>query len=462
MNVEHWQEKRPSPDVWEHPDMRRALAVRNFAKVFTILKTKQFSQRAILRLTNLSSATFHAIVREGRDVKDIEVLTRIADGLGFPRGYIGLAYDGTTQRLLLDPATARSHDASADQREVQDLLAYASTVATGSNPDDDGHRWWREASTGVAVEPPDQVGLHDVASLKTFIADMRRMDYQFGGGSCLEPITAQVGYVEQILRRSDYRGEVGVELCSAAADLHNLAGWTSMDVGHYSRARQHFRRALALAREIDDHSLLSNIFYRTGRLHLHQQKPKTALRFFQLGQLTARDSGCPLTVSMLCANEAWAYAVLGNRSQAMQSLHRAGAEFDIVYLADAAEWVRFFGEADLHAMFGVTMTACPDASVADLDTGIAHITAAIELRGDCMARSRAFEYADLATAHLRNGDRAECLEQGTKAIAAAGRIRSMRALDRLVPLRAAAARRSHDAELQEQIVNRIGALRVRI
>ncbi len=437
--------------------MRHALAERNFKEVFYLLRSHQMSQRVVCRLTGISSATHHAITCEGRVVKDRDVLIRIADGLGIPHGYIGMAYDDSTQRLLTRRVTRRANPES-EQHEVRELLRYASTVATGTNVDDDGPSWWLEAANATTSPPPEHVGDADVASLRKFIADMRSTDYQFGGGPCLEPVTASTWYVEHMLR-SDYSKHVGAELIAAAADLRNLAGWTAFDVGQYSLSRRHFRRALGLARHAEDHSLLSNILYRAGRLHLHREMPQTALRFFQLGQLTAQDAGCSLTVSMLHANEGWAYALLGNHNHMLQSLRRAEDEFANADLGRANAWVRFFGEADLHALAGVTMTAYAEASTAELDTGIEHLNHAIDLRGDSMARSRAFEFAALATAHLHNGDRDEGLTWGTTAVEAAGVVRSVRTVDRLAPLRAAADKRRGDSGLDD-LIHTIDALKV--
>ena len=64
-----------------------------------------------------------------------------------------------------------------------------------------------------------------------------------------------------------------------------------------------------------------------GRVHLHCDRVQDALRFFQLGQICAQDANCERTVAMLCANEAWAYALLGDAELALKSIHRARDEF---------------------------------------------------------------------------------------------------------------------------------------
>ncbi|WP_280335657.1 helix-turn-helix domain-containing protein [Nocardia wallacei] len=429
------------PVVWEHHRMRQALAGRDLKKVFELLQEAGISQRKAARHAGLNDSDLYRILNKGRVVTSVNTLTRVADGLGIPRGYLGLAYDDSTDWILrLVPPTGSGEE--AETGEVRDLLAYASTVATGTSGGDGG---WGSAPMHGLV--PERVREAHIDSLDEFTAAMRRMDYQFGGGACRDPIATQVHHAEQLLH-AEHSEALGRRLRASVADMHNLAGWTCFDIGLFTAARRHFRRALTLARQAEDHSLLSNILYRAGRLHLHRNMPAIALKFFQLGQLTAQDSGCTLTVAMLTANEGWARAVLGQTSQMHHALRRAEDEFASADHDIAAQWVRFFGDADLHAILGVALTSHPAANAVELDEGIRRINTAIALRDKDMARSRVFELSALATAHLRNGDRDEGLHTGTNAIAAAGDVRSVRTIDRLTPLREAAARRRGDADLQ--------------
>jgi tetratricopeptide (TPR) repeat protein len=129
-----------------------------------------------------------------------------------------------------------------------------------------------------------------VEQVESITSVMRALDYRYGGGACRDAVVAQVAWAQQLLG-SRYAEEVRLRLHLALADLHNLAGWTSFDVGRWSPARRHFARALEQARAADDASLVANVLYRMGRLHLHRGMLKEALRLFQLGQIAAQDSG---------------------------------------------------------------------------------------------------------------------------------------------------------------------------
>jgi transcriptional regulator with XRE-family HTH domain len=71
--------------------MAAVLATRDIGGVFRILQGLGLSQRHIARLTGQSQSEISEILA-GRGVTSYNVLTRIADGLGAPRGLLGLAY----------------------------------------------------------------------------------------------------------------------------------------------------------------------------------------------------------------------------------------------------------------------------------------------------------------------------------------------------------------------------------
>src|SRR5215468_2318218 len=79
------------PEVWERPAMRAALANRDITTVYRLLQKAGFSQQRIAALSGQSQPEVSAIIH-GRRVQAYDVLSRIADGLGIPRGYIGLSY----------------------------------------------------------------------------------------------------------------------------------------------------------------------------------------------------------------------------------------------------------------------------------------------------------------------------------------------------------------------------------
>ena len=212
-----------------------------------------------------------------------------------------------------------------------------------------GQRWTAPREAGTPL--PARVARCDVDRIEAVTCALRGLDYGHGGGACREAVVAQSRWVHELLY-ADAPDDVRHRLTLAAADLDNLAGWTSFDVGLYGPARGYFARALTQARRAGDASLVANVLYRAGRLHLHQGLAREALRFFQLGRIAAAEAACPVTLALLAANEAWAHAVLGDAVETRRALDRAHEEFARAE-GPAAPWTRFFGTADLQALEGM-------------------------------------------------------------------------------------------------------------
>jgi transcriptional regulator with XRE-family HTH domain len=80
--------------------MRRLLADHDIAGVYRLLHRHGVSQRTIAARTGQSQSEISEIVARHRQVHSYELLVRIAEGLGVPRGWMGLAYDETTQPYI--------------------------------------------------------------------------------------------------------------------------------------------------------------------------------------------------------------------------------------------------------------------------------------------------------------------------------------------------------------------------
>src|SRR5262245_53134375 len=175
---------RRTPDtiessLWHRSDMRSALAVRDIATVFKLLQRVGVSQRRIAALTGQSQSEISEILG-GRQVVSYEVLARIADGLGVPRGHLGLAYDEVTAELVgARPATAD---------EVVPPMAQLTALALGAS-EIDPHTWTRPFHLNWG-RGPDRAGLADVTRLEAVTAHLRATDYAHGGGATRDAVLA--------------------------------------------------------------------------------------------------------------------------------------------------------------------------------------------------------------------------------------------------------------------------------
>jgi transcriptional regulator with XRE-family HTH domain len=88
-------------EVLSTPTARVALANHDLATVYSLLNVAGYSQRRLAGLVGQRQSEVAKVIA-GHQVRTYDVLTRIADGLGVPRGWMGLAFDDETARLFAD------------------------------------------------------------------------------------------------------------------------------------------------------------------------------------------------------------------------------------------------------------------------------------------------------------------------------------------------------------------------
>jgi len=427
-------QERVDPAMWQRPDMRAALAARDIATVFRLLQRVGVSQRRIAALTGQSQSEISEILG-GRHVVSYDVLARIADGLGVPRGHLGLAYDDTTAQLVGAPSTQTVNpDTAPDEEDSRRLLARLTELTVGGTGIDP--QSWAQPFAVAWAPTPDHVGLPDVARLETITAQLRGLDRQYGGGACRDAVLAQVAWAQQLLRAQVAEDAVHA-LHVAVADLHALAGWTSFDLGIVGPARRHFGRALEHARFVEEPSMVAKVLYCLGRMHLHHGWGAQALKMFQLGQVAAQESGLGRAVAMMHANLAWAHAMIGENRQTLAAIGRAGDEYATAEQDEAPHWISFFDSAELQALRGMALATLPDPTPQVRSEAIERFSVSTALRELPLARSRAFEHTALAWLLFANGDVDEAVRVGHLAVDLAAELRSRRVVDRMAPLRTA-------------------------
>jgi hypothetical protein len=114
------------PDLWEQHEMRAALALRDITTVYRLLTHHGVPRGRIAALTGQPDHDVDRIL-SGAKVESYDTLTGIANGLGIPPGYMGLAHDE-------QPAPDSPCDcANLDERTKRDrFLAHAALVTVGT------------------------------------------------------------------------------------------------------------------------------------------------------------------------------------------------------------------------------------------------------------------------------------------------------------------------------------------
>lgn len=281
---------------------------------------------------------------------------------------------------------------------------------------------------------PRRIRENDVAVIEYAVEQLRALDHRHGGGACRPAVRRYLTQARLMLTEVTDETLLG-RLCVALADLHNLAGWTSFDLGLVAEAHRHLDRALELAKVTRAHDLAANVRYRKGRVHLHHGSPADALFEFTTGRLDAARAHSPLALAILSANQAWAHARMSERDEALSRMAQAEDEFAQSQVDTAPPWAAFFDANDLTAMAGTVHTEL--AQTVDgcyARSAVPAVRRAIDGYGDDMARSRAFNLISLSVDLLLLGERDEAVAVGERALQESKAVHSTRTKDRMAPL----------------------------
>ncbi|MDH6219317.1 transcriptional repressor NsdA [Streptomyces pseudovenezuelae] len=177
----------------------------------------------------------------------------------------------------------------------------------------------------------------------------RQWDAQCGGGLRRKAVVGQLHEVTDLLQEPQPDSTTR-KLFKVAAELAELAGWMSYDVGLQPTAQKYFVLALHAAKEAGDKPLGSYVLSSMSRQMIHLGRPDDALELIHLAQYGSRDCASPRTQSMLYAMEARAYANMGQPGKCKRAVRMAEDTFADVDDWDEPEsdWIRFFSEAELH------------------------------------------------------------------------------------------------------------------
>lgn len=274
----------------------------------------------------------------------------------------------------------------------------------------------------------------------------RQWDAQCGGGLRRKAVVGQLHEVTDLLQEPQ-TDATSRRLFRCAAELAELAGWMSYDVGLQPTAQKYFVLALHASKEAGDKPLGSYILSNMSRQMIHLGRPDDALELIHLAQYGSRDCATPRTQAMLYAMEARAYANMGQPSKCKRAVRMAEETF-----ADAGvdgepepDWIRFFSEAELngenaHSYRDLAYVAGRSPTYASLAEPV--MARAVELFGDDdeHQRSYALNLIGMATVHLLKKEPEQSTVLAGEALGIAKRVRSERVNTRLRKTVSTAAR----------------------
>jgi len=329
---------------------------------------------------------------------------------------------------------------------------------------------WLVPTPGASARPePEQatqrrgnrLSKPELDLLESTTVMFRQWDAQCGGGLRRKAVVGQLHEVTDLLQEPQPE-ETTRRLFKVAAELAELAGWMSYDVGLQPTAQKYFVLALHASREAGDKPLGSYVLSSMSRQMIHLGRPDDALELIHLAQYGSRDCASPRTQSMLYAMEARAYANMGQPGKCKRAVRMAEDTFTDADDWDEPDpdWIRFFSEAELH---GENSHSYRDlAYVAGRSPTYASMAApvmkrAVELFGKDAEhqRSYALNLIGMATVHLLQKEPEQSTVLAGQALEIARKVRSERVNTRIRKTVATAVRDFGDVaeviDLTEQL-----------
>ncbi|MDO0936908.1 hypothetical protein QQY66_36280 [Streptomyces sp. DG2A-72] len=265
----------------------------------------------------------------------------------------------------------------------------------------------------------------------------RQWDAQCGGGLRRKAVVGQLHEVTDLLQEPQPESTTR-KLFKVAAELAELAGWMSYDIGLQPTAQKYFVLALHAAKEAGDKPLGSYILSSMSRQMIHLGRPDDALELIHLAQYGSRDCASPRTQSMLYAMEARAYANMGQPGKCKRAVRMAEDTFGEADEWDEPDpdWIRFFSEAELygensHSYRDLAYVAGRSPAYASLAEPLMQRAVDLFAKDTEHQRSYALNAIGMATVHLLRREPEQASVLAAEAMQIAKKVRSERVNTRI-------------------------------
>ncbi|MFJ1655193.1 hypothetical protein ACIOC2_28330 [Streptomyces sp. NPDC088337] len=294
-----------------------------------------------------------------------------------------------------------------------------------------------EPEPQAASRRPGRLSRPELELLETTTVMFRQWDAQCGGGLRRKAVVGQLHEVTDLLQEPQPE-PTGRRLFKVAAELAELAGWMSYDVGLQPTAQKYFVLALHAAKEAGDKPLGSYVLSSMSRQMIHLGRPEDALELVHLAQYGSRDCASPRTQSMLYALEARAYANMGQPGKCKRAVRMAEDSFGDAEDWDEPDpdWIRFFSEAELygensHSFRDLAYVAGRSPTYASLAEPLMQKAVERFAEDHEHQRSYALNLIGMATVQLLQREPEQSTEYARQAMRVAKKVRSERVNTRI-------------------------------
>jgi tetratricopeptide (TPR) repeat protein len=319
------------------------------------------------------------------------------------------------------------------------------------------------AESAGASRRPSRLSEPELRLLEETTKMFRQWDAQCGGGLRRKAVVGQLHEVTDLLQEPQ-PGATAKRLFQCAAELAELAGWMSYDIGLQPTAQKYFVLALHAAKEAGDKPLGSYVLSSMSRQMIHLGRPDDALELVHLAQYGSRECATARTQAMLYAMEARAYANMGQPSKCKRAVRMAEDTFLDAGLDDEQDpdWIRFFSEAELngensHSYRDLAYVAGRSPTYASLAEPVMERAVQLFEKDEEHQRSYALNLVGMATVHLLKREPEQAVQYSEMALDIAGKIRSERVNNRLRKTVEGAVREFGDIAEVHDLTDQLGA-----
>ncbi|MET8449170.1 hypothetical protein [Streptomyces sp. NPDC005209] len=284
---------------------------------------------------------------------------------------------------------------------------------------------------------PGRLSKPELDLLESTTVMFRQWDAQCGGGLRRKAVVGQLHEVTDLLQEPQPEATTR-KLFKVAAELAELAGWMSYDIGLQPTAQKYFVLALHAAKEAGDKPLGSYVLSSMSRQMIHLGRPEDALELIHLAQYGSRDCASPRTQAMLYAMEARAYANMGQPGKCKRAVRMAEDTFSEADEWDEPDpdWIRFFSEAELygensHSFRDLAYVAGRSPTYASLAEPLMQRAVELFAKDSEHQRSYALNLIGMATVHLLRREPEQSTLMASQAMQVAKKVRSERVNTRI-------------------------------
>lgn len=272
-------------------EMIEACRERDFSRIFTLVRAKAgIFPSLIARRCDLTPSRVSEVLKGDREIKEIVVIERVADGLHIPGHMVGLA--------------PRHWETGQKTSRAMGSVSPASTVAD----------LWLPSSGDDQTDPEFVVSL-----VRNQLPHLYESANFFGGRQAIPSVLAQAHGVTRTLETG--AGSTQQAALQVGSRIGEFLGWLYQDVGDFRAAAYWSDRAMEWAQQAADDRMQSYVLFRKANQAAARSSGHNTVGLARAAQ---RIPGTTPEIAALAAQqEAQGYALMGNLKAALAKFDEA-------------------------------------------------------------------------------------------------------------------------------------------